>query len=178
VNQSAVSSERKLFHQEKQVLTPEACDYLTTAFEGLTEFRREYRNTVTINYNDLPLTSRSKRILNHVRLAVADVVRREFGETRVYANLTQIVRWPEGSSQPLHKDDPAFTTYACILNLNDDYEGGRTLVPGLNMKIEPLKGQASIFYGCELDHGVEKVIRGTRYTVPVWFVNDVAKAEL
>ena len=178
MNQSAVSSERKLFHQEKQVLTPEACDYLTTAFEGLGEFQQEYRNTITINYHDLPLTSRSKRILNQVRLTVGDVIRREFGETRVYANLTQIVKWPAGSSQPLHRDDPSSTTYACILNLNDDYQGGRTLLPGLDMKIEPLKGQASIFYGCELDHGVEKIDEGTRYTVPIWFVDDCTKAEL
>jgi len=146
VNQSGVSSERKRFHQKKQVLTPEAREYLTTAFGGLTGFWREYRDTVTINDNDLPLTSRSKRVLDDVGLTVADVIRRVFGETRADANLTRIVRWPAGSSQHLHRDDPVFITCACILDLNDDYEGGRTLLPGLDMKIEALAGQASIFF--------------------------------
>lgn len=59
--------------------------------------------------------------------------------------------------------------FSIILFLNDDFEGGYLTFPELKIKIQPEPGLLIIFPSNEkYVHGVEPVIKGTRYTLIDW----------
>ena len=93
-------------------------------------------------------------------------------EPYVYDNTiswTQMVFWPEGSSQKLHVDDrEKDTTIASITFLNDNFDGGETYF-GEGTTIKPSKNKTIFFTGMELIHGVRKVTNGERYTIATWY---------
>lgn len=83
-----------------------------------------------------------------------------------FINFFEVVKWKEGLSMGKHFDFD-FHAWTSVIYLNDDYEGGETVV-GEN-KITPRKGKIVTFQGVSLLHGVNKVLKGDRYTVPVWY---------
>lgn len=81
----------------------------------------------------------------------------------------QIVHWPENSKQILHKDRSCErTVFTSITYLNDDFIGGETFFED-GMLIKPKKGRTLFFDGQYYFHGVNKIIKGNRYTVAVWY---------
>jgi hypothetical protein len=76
------------------------------------------------------------------------------------------VRWREGLCMDKHFDF-AFQTWTSVIYLNDDYEGGETVVG--EREIAPLKGKIITFQGPSVLHGVNKVLKGDRYTAPAWY---------
>ena len=83
-----------------------------------------------------------------------------------YINYFEIVKWKEGLSMEAHYDFN-YHTYTSVIYLNDNYEGGETFVD--NIKIFPTLGKIVTFKGNILLHGVNKITKGNRYTVPVWY---------
>jgi len=79
-------------------------------------------------------------------------------------NHTQIVYWEDKTLMLTHRDTHSDWTSIC--NLNDDYEGGETIVEG--NKFAPRKGRTLIFEGSKLNHRVDKV-KGNRYTLISWW---------
>jgi hypothetical protein len=78
----------------------------------------------------------------------------------------EIVQWPENSFMDPHYDKG--DTLAFIINLNDDYVGGETIIDGL--KVVPKIGRVVIFSNGRLKHSVNKVEKGNRYTLIGWYV--------
>ena len=76
------------------------------------------------------------------------------------------VKWREGLAMPKHVDFD-FHTWTSVIYLNDDYEGGETVVG--DKEITPRQGKIVTFQGPSVLHGVNKVLKGDRYTVPVWY---------
>ena len=60
-------------------------------------------------------------------------------------------------------DDVAF-----ILYLNDDYEGGHTVIEN-ETTIVPKKGRILVFSNGKLLHKVTTIKQGTRYVLAGWF---------
>jgi hypothetical protein len=83
-----------------------------------------------------------------------------------FINFFEIVKWKEGLSMSKHFDFD-FHTWTSVIYLNDDYEGGETVVG--DKEVVPLKGKIVTFQGVSVLHGVNKVLKGDRYTVPVWY---------
>ena len=84
-----------------------------------------------------------------------------------YPNYFELVKWPTNYSQGLHKDFKEHV-YTSIIYLNDDFEGGQTVVAG--KKIDPYPGRMVTFKGNSLEHKVLEVTKGVRYTIPVWYL--------
>jgi len=84
-----------------------------------------------------------------------------------FVNYSQIVRWPKGEYQEEHKDFD-YHTFTSILYLNDEYEGGHTVVG--NKFIKPEKGKIVLFDGNKTDHRVLPISSGTRYTNATWYI--------
>ena len=81
----------------------------------------------------------------------------------------QVVYWPHLSQMPAHNDTASeHTKFTCVINLNQDYDGGRTFFEDGTI-VEPKIGQAIFFNGMKHRHGVTKVISGKRYTIAAWF---------
>lgn len=84
----------------------------------------------------------------------------------------QIVMWPTGSFMEPHFDPPN-DVFACLVYLNDDYVGGETVLKRkwfFNKKIKPKTGKLVIFSNSKILHWVNKVTKGERYTLALWFV--------
>tara|TARA_R110002051_G_C8660337_1_gene488938 strand:+ start:52 stop:546 length:495 start_codon:yes stop_codon:yes gene_type:complete len=87
-------------------------------------------------------------------------------DEEVMVNYYQIVRWPKNSFQEKHIDfkDHCYTS---IIYLNDNFEGGETVVE--KRKIKPKPGLMVLFSGNQTLHGVNKIKKGNRYTIPCWY---------
>ena len=82
-------------------------------------------------------------------------------------NYSQIVEWPEKSSQDEHIDFD-YHPFTSILYLNDNYTGGETMVG--NKKICPKKGKLILFDGNNIKHQVLEITSGIRYTNATWYI--------
>lgn len=83
-----------------------------------------------------------------------------------FINFLEVVKWKEGLYMPKHFDFD-FHTWTSVIYLNDDYEGGKTVVG--EKEVTPLKGKIVTFQGVSILHGVNTILKGDRYTVPVWY---------
>jgi len=109
----------------------------------------------------------------------------------MYPEQTEIMRFPLGSHQPTHidtysdlsTDDPNAppivpqTEWAAICYLNDNYGGGELWFPkqeGIEEEFvyTPVAGEMVIFEGLKFEHGVKKVYKADRYTIPMWFTSN------
>jgi len=62
---------------------------------------------------------------------------------------------------------------ACLIYLNDDYDGGEIYFPRQEISIKPKAGTLITFPGSlHYIHGVNKIISGTRYTITEWLSLD------
>ena len=93
----------------------------------------------------------------------------------VWLQNTHLVVWPDGhAGMPSHTDygsrnEYPWREYSGTIKLNDDYEGGETLFPALNIKRDPPVGAMLFFPGGTLRHGVAPVRGGNRYMATFWF---------
>jgi len=91
----------------------------------------------------------------------------------VYPDRVQIVKWPINSFQDLHIDlTKKETVYTSITYLNDNLEGGNTCLEG-DISVKPKTGRAFFFNGKEYKHGVSKISNGIRYTLAIWYTNNL-----
>ena len=84
----------------------------------------------------------------------------------IFVSHFEIVKWKEGLKMDEHFDYD-FHAWTSVIYLNDDYKGGKTVVDG--REITPTKGKIATFQGSLLLHGVNKILKGDRYTTPVWY---------
>ena len=83
-----------------------------------------------------------------------------------FINFFEVVKWKEGLSMPKHFDFD-FHAWTSVIYLNDEYKGGETIVG--EKEVVPLKGKIVTFQGVSVLHGVNTILKGDRYTVPVWY---------
>ena len=80
---------------------------------------------------------------------------------------------PDASSHPTpHRD------FAAVLYLNDDFEGGEIFFPLQGFRLKPAAGLLIAFRGsADAPHGVTRLSRGERFTMPCWYSLDRQVAE-
>jgi predicted 2-oxoglutarate/Fe(II)-dependent dioxygenase YbiX len=95
----------------------------------------------------------------------------------------KLTRWKEGSEMSPHSDNSwpngnteahptSFRTWSGIYYINDDYEGGEIYFPELDWNFKPKADTLLMFPSTSrYIHGVNKVTKGTRYTVACWYTN-------
>lgn len=85
-----------------------------------------------------------------------------------------ITEYPQGVSKPFHYDVARYTTTASsITYLNDDFIGGQTVIEGIS--VQPLTGRTVYFDGKNTNHCVMDVVKGSRYTLSMWYGDTPAK---
>lgn len=84
----------------------------------------------------------------------------------------------EGAELPAHRDedpnsegqfDGKKRSHVCSVILNDDYEGGGLVFPDQNISMTPKAGSMVLFPGYYVAHGVDKILKGTRRVLLVFF---------
>jgi hypothetical protein len=86
---------------------------------------------------------------------------------KVFLDYADLVAWHgDGVFMEEHKDY-SHQSLSSILYLNDNYEGGETMVG--NKIIKPETGKVIFFTGTKIPHSVKKLTKGRRYTIPSWY---------
>lgn len=109
-----------------------------------------------------------------------------FSRTDLHPDTFDVVRWPNGSSQPPHSDaykndgtsnGLSHRLYGSLIYLNQSFYGGETYYPNFGFSVKPKIGTLVIHPGDLLHlHGVTEVNHGTRYTIAGFWTTDTSKS--
>ena len=140
----------KFFNCVDNYIDDEVCDKYIKIYENNINQTYKYTNTSPLK---LEPNKHSEQIQN------------DFNISSKLDNF-EIVKREKGSFMDNHYnegDDVAF-----ILYLNDDYEGGHTVIEN-ETTIVPKKGRILVFSNSKLLHKVTEIKQGTRYVLAGWF---------
>jgi len=115
------------------------------------------------------LSKRDAQLIDIIRNRIATVIKAEYKVTQIYCNTIDLVKWEPGWSQPPHIDaceGLEFRDFGSVVYLNDDFTGGRTYYPDLDIEVTPQAGTMVVHPGTkDFFHGVTEVQGKTRYTL-------------
>lgn len=83
----------------------------------------------------------------------------------MYLKNAELIYWPIGEKHEWH-DDTIYYDHTTITYLNENYQGGRTIVE--DKKIEPKTGKF-ISFPSKFKHCVTQLTKGHRYVMIAWF---------
>ncbi len=158
------------YYQLPNVLTRRCCDQLITDFDpspngdgfwgGRTWWPKQWPCDVQRVLDKLPLMAER-----------AGVPRGKLVDPNM-------VVWPDGhKGMPLHEDYAngkfSYRDWAVVIRLNDNYEGGETFFED-DREVKLGVGDALVFRGGSLKHGVRGIAGGDRYTLIAWLTEEQA----
>jgi predicted 2-oxoglutarate/Fe(II)-dependent dioxygenase YbiX len=170
-------------------MSKEDCKLITDWFKS--QKKTDLNSEALFNNRTIPYSlidsEEIKRKVNLFRFNATFQAISTFKEA-LYPDYTDLVYWPIGKSMEVHADSQyqdgspgkfPWRKISGVLYLNDDYEGGETYFPEQNIKYTPEAGHL-IMFPSDLTHphGVTEVIKGDRYTLPIWFTDDETKLEI
>ena len=137
-------------------LSKEECKNLIKKFKSLDGNFILYEKRYLINLDNWPKEQ-----------LFIDVIKK-FERKDIKINCVQIVFWPVGESHGWH-DDTIYYDITTITYLNEDYEGGRTIVEDVEIKPETGK---YVEFNSNKKHMVTKLISGERFVLLCWYKNE------
>jgi len=150
-----------MFFTENEFLDINECDYIISRYLENQHLSFQYNQTRPICVRDI-----RDELIDSV---ISQIHRRceNFIEDSLVIDNAEIVRWNIDSYMDKHID-PDTDELACILYLNDDYQGGYTCFEG--NQVQPKKGKLLGFRNSIYEHWVTEVKEKERFTLVVWFV--------
>jgi len=150
-----------MFFTENEFLSVGECDYIISSYLKNQHLSFQYHQTRPIRIDNI-----RDELIDSV---VAKIQHRceNFTESSLIIDNAEIVRWEVDSHMDKHID-PGTDELACILYLNDDYQGGYTCFEG--KEIQPKKGKLLGFRNSIYEHWVTEVKEKERFTLAVWFI--------
>lgn len=136
-------------------------DYAAMVEQGKMHMNPEWLDKSLEISGSLPATlaNRIKELfVNKVSLNPMDCVQRHYPGSFMQEHVDQ-------------EHDPSLI-YACVIYLNDDFNGGELYFPDIDLEVKPIRGSLMLFSASKKYlHGVRKVLPGpTRYAITgfVW----------
>ena len=149
------------------------CDYFVTHHkENFEQLNLQKNSDITLQHRDTKIIScegqayRAGNLHYKVLLSKLNYLIKSYFKDSLI-NYSQIVEWPEKSSQDEHIDT-YYHPFTSIIYLNDNYSGGETVVGGKILK--PKKGKIVLFDGNKVKHQVLEISSGIRYTNATWYI--------
>lgn len=176
-------------------LTAGECDRLTAMFDrlhGLVKHRRigiDFWEGRIVYMGDVAEHDASAAaIMGDFQKRATAMLGEFYALTRpLWTDTVQLNIWEEGSFLPCHTDNSnpdgtAHSTpwrdFSSIVYLNDDYEGGELYFTAQDRVLKPKRGMLVAFSaGYHHEHGVLRVTRGRRITMPAFYTFDERKAD-
>ena len=154
------------------VLTADQCSSLIALIERAGDVLRHQHLPAKVDYITVVSPETHRLVVAHgddisaIMRTAPDGVRPQWGN---------VERRRDPAGMPFHFDnaDP-YTAVASVTYLNDDYEGGETIIrpagegsSRFDTVIRPRIGRTVFFNGVRSFHAVSPIV-GTRYTLPLW----------
>ena len=145
-------------------------------YDHLCSDDREFHRDRNLHFSDIPNVN-MKNILLYYACKNEMFIDHYFkARTHLFRKM-RMCRWNKGHSMPLHVDrndeHGDLFHFSSLIYLNDDYEGGELFFMENNKeKKYKLKSLSCMIFpsGKEYTHGVKKILKGKRYTIPSWYV--------
>lgn len=149
------------YNLHKQYFSKEFCSDLITNYKSYFTFEpRPGWNSWTVSDD-----SYKQLLLKEIENIVPD---------NLISSWINISVYEPGYFLKLHTDSRS--EYTVVVNLNDDYQGGKFLLEHKTLDLNI--GDLLAFNGGEINHGVETVLGSTRYSLNFWFTSDTNKVEI
>ena len=162
-------------------LPPEECLYLIKYFKKTTKryAKHGFWDGRVVGL-DLITDIKVRKIVEDLHARICGYTCKYYDEDYIYVDYSNLVYWgPNNELTPhcdnMDKDDPErehdtpHRTYSAVLCLNEDYEGGHTIFPELNVEYPGVTSRLIVFpSGRSHLHGVTEVTSGSRYTFAMW----------
>lgn len=176
-------------------LTAKECDRLTTMFDqihGLVKHRRigiDFWEGRIVYMGDVAEhDAKAAAIMGNFQKRATAMLGEFYALTSpLWTDTVQLNIWEQGSFLPCHTDNSnpdgsrhstPWRDFSSIVYLNDDYEGGELYFTAQDRILKPRKGMLVAFSaGYHHEHGVLKVTRGRRITMPAFYTFDQGKAD-
>lgn len=116
-------------------------------------------------------------VVNQIKTQISNYIDSKFNSP-AYCDTIDFVRWHDAQEMPPHRDAMEMYMYrdwGSVLYLNDNYEGGHTYYPELQLDVKPRAGSLVVHQGDAL-HGVKPVFGNTRYTIASFWTKNKEKA--
>ena len=130
----------KTFIRIDNFLSKEECNKLIEKFKQSKDSVLKYRNTFTVN--------NKFRFHNFLK-----------------PDNCEIVMWPVDSYMKIHIDNG--DKFSFFLYLNDDFEGGETVVEDITVK--PKQGRIIVFSNGVMYHEVKQIKKNNRFMLAGWY---------
>ena len=148
------------------ILNSDECNNLIEIYQKNKEHAVAYGNPMfyPINIDNILY---DKDNLLKISIKIEQIIKKYFDSNVI--DWYHIVRWPCNSWQPYHLDTTSKnTTLTSVTYLNENFDGGCTIMHD-GTKVKPKTGRTVIFDGNKYIHGVEPILKGERYTLPIWY---------
>lgn len=148
---------------KKNYITNEECDHLIQHYEDNLDKTFLFESNKT---NPLIVKNSDNIIIKSILSKIENDFLKIYG-AKMIENV-EIVKWPVSTKMETHTDHDN-DKFAFILYLNDDYDGGETIIHNI-ATIKPEKGKLMTFVGKEHMHSVTEIKNKNRYTMIGWYV--------
>ena len=154
--------------EKENFISNDLCDFFIRYHNINSQHHTKHRNTSILDCEEHSLKENFafKLLIKKLSMLVENSIK------NTLINYSQIVKWPTGEHQDEHIDFD-YHTATSVLYLNDEYEGGHTVVG--DKVIKPKKGKIILFDGSKTKHEVLPITFGTRYTNATWYVTKTEK---
>lgn len=178
-------SERILL--DNKWLRSEECEYFILLYETFwsPDVGQDYDGNRVIDHSVFSRSTEIEQYLRGVAKRLQDRIQEFFGVTDLVLESLFLAALREGGFHDAHADNEKYVSgkwmpnhtpqrdYTAIVYLNSDFSGGDLWFPQHNVCISPKCGLLVAFPSSgDFVHGVDRVSRGTRYSLPVWFTRD------
>jgi hypothetical protein len=163
----------QIFVEESKFLDPDLCRDLLALHK---KYYPRIGRPIDLNHREcLDLYEVCHFLTTDTRYNDADVVKKVLAKItnhstavlpETFINYAQIVKWNVDSYQPTHVDFD-YHDLTSIIYLNNEFQGGQTIVDNVPIKIEI--GKIVTFSGNIIEHSVMPVRNNERYTLSVWY---------
>tara|TARA_R110002020_G_scaffold242710_2_gene456064 strand:- start:233 stop:673 length:441 start_codon:yes stop_codon:yes gene_type:complete len=133
-------------------LTLKECDSVIKDFNDNLKHTRAHRDTLLLEVMYKPVCNKLNTIFSFFNFDKPDNM--------------EIVLWNKNSKMESHYDEGG-NTFSFIIYLNDDYNGGETVIDDITIK--PKTGRLVLFSNGFYLHKVNKIKDKKRYTLVGWY---------
>jgi len=177
---------------------PEICDFLVHEYDRDSDMLIQTDAFANADFSYFDKTNLHKQGLRDKRAKVfveqlAYNTRQKhidfFKPEQIWSDTQVLVKWTPGRDLGVHADNawwPSgkpnyvyFRQFSSIVYLNDasEYGGGEFFFIDPYLEIKPQKGDLIGFKsGMEYAHGVKMITSGVRYTLSLWYTDDIERA--
>ncbi len=159
---------------EDNFLKDSECENLIRIFDDWSIYYKKHRDIYVLHLYEIEIDLYDKEFCHEICKRTNERIN-QITNKKYFMEAATLSLWPEDSKQSFHVDKTRIeTNYTSITYLNQNFQGGKTLVfedTNQIMTCPPKTGRLLCFDGKKLYHGVTPIESLNRYTLNIWYTH-------